>query len=183
MKEHFISLSEDLQEEAIHFVTTLSALQTKKRSEKQYWDLVDEINWQASDDYEAVSSLDRSLAKLEEESIYNFQDFLAEKLSDLDGPMYHAIAARGLSGSADAFLYARCFVVAKGMEYYYHVLLHPQDFPDEWFEAILHTADRAYKEKIGLELERLPAFEYETGFNPKLWGEEYVAAKLAAYQA
>lgn len=183
LKEHFAALSEDWQEEAISFITHLSELQAKKAKEEDFWKLINKIDWNADGDYKAALPLDEVLSKSSDDFIYSFQDFLAEKLSDLDGPVFHGIAAKGLSGSSDAFLYARCYVVAKGADYYYHTLLNPQEFPDEWFEAILHAPDRAYEQKNGKDLNRTSSTDYETGCNPALWGEEYVAAKLAMFKA
>ena len=183
LQEQFVALSEDLQQEAMRYIDTLSNLQSKRKEELPFWELMKLIDWEASGSFKATLPIETKLSKLEDEFIFKFQDFLAEKLSDLDGPAYHGVAARGLSGSMDAFLYARCYVIANGANFYYHVLINPHDFPDEWFEGLLYTPERAYERKHGKDLERLPAKNYETGFNPDLWGEKHVAAKMAMFKA
>ena len=57
LKEHFVALSKSWQEEAINFITNLSKLQAKKNREERYWNLIEKIDWQFADNYEAVMPL------------------------------------------------------------------------------------------------------------------------------
>ncbi len=75
--------------------------------------------------------------------------------------------------SADLFLYARCAVVANGKDTYLQVLKNPMTFPkDVYFEALLNLPEKAWRKKTGEELEHLPKYMYETGFNPNGWGKQ-----------
>ena len=72
--------------------------------------------------------------------------------------------------SDDAFLYARCFVVACGAELYESVRKSPRRFPkDADCEELLEVVPSAYRLRTGEELELRFAHDYETGSNDRGW--------------
>lgn len=103
-------------------------------------------------------------------------DLLSEKLYLLDGREYAQCSTSDDEGiSSDLFLYGRCCVVANGRTYYEEVLKNPAVFPkDLFFEALLDLPERAWFRKTGKELEYLPKYIYETGFNPHGWGADTI---------
>lgn len=143
----------------------------------QFWRLIGVVDRGAlgrSDDDAAVQPLIDELAKRHEAEIAAFEEQLAQVLYDLDGEIY--AQSSGESGdSDDGFLYARCFVVACGEQNYRRVLENPSAMPqslDEWCEALLYVASRAWAEKTGRDEEDW-AFQasvsYETGSNATKW--------------
>lgn len=44
-------------------------------------------------------------------------------------------------------------------------------------EALLYVAERTYKRKQGMEIDRFPILNYVTGYNPELSGKDKVAEK------
>lgn len=73
--------------------------------------------------------------------------------------------------SVDAFLYARCRVVANGQEIFESVLTVPAEFPkDMKFEALLGLASTAYELKTGQAPEFFKtSVSYETFSNQAGW--------------
>jgi hypothetical protein len=95
-------------------------------------------------------------------------------LYDLDGEVYADHA--GESGeSGDAFLYARCYVVAKGKQHYESVKADPTMMPkslDQWCEALLNVASKAWAIATGKDEEDWDhdsPLSYETGSNKANW--------------
>jgi hypothetical protein len=75
---------------------------------------------------------------------------------------------------ADGFLYARCFVVARGREHYERVLRDPSEMPssiDDWFEPILYAPSQAFESMHGQEWDYAASVNYETGSNAQGWAE------------
>jgi len=93
-------------------------------------------------------------------------------LYELDGRRY--ANASGESGrSDDAFLYARCFVVAMGWDVYQRTREDPELMPktlDRWCEPLLYGASRAWEVGHGERLELATKVSFETGSNRALWG-------------
>jgi hypothetical protein len=110
-----------------------------------------------------------ALARLPLEAIAAFEEHLALRLYALDGRRY-ADEAGESSDSDDAFLYARCFVVAQGEAQFRRVLGDPALMPKssaEWCEALLGVA--AYERVAGEPADFETSVSYETGSNRAQW--------------
>lgn len=157
------------------FVEFLKGKYAEHSSYEDFWELIGLI--ENNSDQNGLEKLVQALAEKPDEALFEFDNALSHHLSLLDGPAFFSEAAKGLSGSNDSFLYARCYVVAQGEEYFYSVLSNPSKFPDDWYEDILYAAATAYEQKHDNEYNYLPPTSYETGTNAKLWGEEHSAKK------
>lgn len=150
-------------------------------SEDEFWKIIALLDWSKKEDDEAiVQPVVDYLSHFSTKAIFDFQDFLSEKLYQLDGQVYAENMGENAYNSqqyfsADLFLYARCCVVANGREEYEKVLKDPTQMPkDLFFEPLLYLASEAYQLKTGEELNRLPAYIYETFFNVKGWGTKAI---------
>jgi len=148
-------------------------------TEADFWHVISLLDWsQEEDDDEAIlESSVAYLSTLDEASIYRFQDFLSEKLFQLDKRVYaenlgsHAPKKNG-TFSSDYFLYARACVVANGKEYFEEVLADPSQMPKDYtFEPLLYLAEDAYERKTGNPFDYFPTVSYETFSNPEGWDE------------
>lgn len=144
----------------------------------KFWELIDKINQDALNEYDeegAVEPLINILSELHETEIEEFYENLSKVLFAIDGKNYTDNA--GDSGeSDDGFLYCRCYVVAKGKEYYEKVLGNPTEMPkniDQWFESLLYVAEEAWSNVTGKVVEKfwdfIPSVSFETGSNTKNW--------------
>lgn len=126
-------------------------------SDQQFWQLIAELN------PSSMNSLVEKLSKLEVADILEFQELLTEKLYQLD--QIEFIQNSGAAAeSADGFLYARCYVVGNGKEYFESVRSHPELFPkDVEFEDLLYIAQQAYTKKTGKPFVHTTHYSYETG--------------------
>ncbi|PSR08772.1 MAG: hypothetical protein C7N36_21335 [Bacteroidetes bacterium] len=142
-------------------------------TEEQCWRLIDLLDWDASDDDDRViAPLVKELANENISHIYQFADWLAQKLWLLDTPAHaeNLIKQDGFL-SVDDFLYARCAVVANGKVYFDSVLKNPTRFPTTvTFLPLLHTPLIAYQQKKGEEIVYVPLYNYETYGNKTAWG-------------
>lgn len=146
-------------------------------TEQQFWELMSLVNWKKlGNDDAVVRPLVKSLVKLPENEIFAFHDLLAEKLHALDTEAHaRHMGEYSYKGpdeffSVDAFLYARCAVVANGKEVFEQILADPMEFPeDAEFEAILYVAATAYEKKTGTEYPHSPDICIETFSNEKGW--------------
>ena len=123
------------------------------------------------DEEEAVEPLVNALAKVSPEDIGGFAEVLAQRLYALDGRKY-ADEAGESKGSDDAFLYARCFVVAQGESYYRSVLADPTRMPkslQQWCEPLLEVASIAHEGATGEPREFETSVSYETGSHRAQW--------------
>lgn len=141
-------------------------------TEARFWELIDRLDWQKPDNEATIEPLIEALSSSPVANIYQFQDILSEKLWLLDTRAH----AEGFDGSTevdlsvDAFLYARCGVVAEGETYFHHVLMHPAEMPGDLdFSPLLRVAKKAYERKTGKKMTILPAFNYETYSNKQGW--------------
>ena len=145
-----------------------------------FWRLIDLIDngaLQAGDEEAAVAPVIEALAKYTEADIQGFQDILAQCLYDIDGQAFADQA--GKSGqSGDGFLYARCYVVAKGKKHYEAVKMNPMEMPeslDEWCESLLYVAQHAWAAATGKDGDAWSGWSYhapvsyETGSNKANW--------------
>jgi len=142
--------------------------------ERTFWQLIGLVDRDAlaDDEDEAVEPVTAALSKLPPLEIAAFEEHLAQCLYALDGRR-HADEAGESSGSADGFLYARCFVVARGEAHFRRVLAEPALMPkssDEWCEALLGMASTAHKRATGEAAEFETTVSYETGSNRAQWG-------------
>jgi hypothetical protein len=141
--------------------------------ESAFWKLVDLVRRPqiVQDEREAVEPLMTALSKLPLLEIASFEEHLAQRLHALDGRRYADEAGQS-SSSDDAFLYARCFVVAQGEAHYRRVLADPLLMPkssDHWCEALLYVASSAYETATGEESDFETSVSYETGRNTAQW--------------
>lgn len=124
-----------------------------------FWTLISKLDWdRAGDDEKVVEPLIVALAAMRDSEIAGFQNTLAMKLHALDGRAWARESGSDIwwgepdSLSEDAFLYARCAVVANGREFYDRVLDEPAQMPKNVeFESLLYVASTAYERKTGLD--------------------------------
>jgi hypothetical protein len=119
-----------------------------------FWSLIGKIDRDAlrdGDEEGAVEPLVEALAEHGEEEMKKFENILAQTLHDIDGRAFADQA--GESGrSADGFLYARCYVVARGKGHYDSVKADPTRMPkslEEWCESLLYVAQQAWTAATG----------------------------------
>ena len=145
-------------------------------NEDDFWEIIDLLDWSKTGDNNAV--LKPAIEKLASYPIhftYQFQDFLSEKLFQLDGRKFAENIGEDAYQenkyfSPDQFLYARCCVVANGKSAFNEVLENPSEMPKNMtFEPILYLANKAYHQKTGKKLDYLPLFNFETYANEKAW--------------
>ena len=172
----------DLQERypdaEISVITEVVPQATEAMNEDRFWEIIALLDWSKEGNDDAViEPAVRALEKLPEAAIVSFYDLLSEKLYLLDGREYaeHSVL-QGANISSDLFLYARCCAVANGREFYEKVLGNPSAFPkDLYFESLLDVPERAWFRKTGKDLEHLPKYIFETGFNPNGWGADTIS--------
>ncbi len=148
-------------------------------NENAFWDIIGRLDWnRTGDDAAVLEPACASLASLDEESIFEFDDILSEKLHALDTREHcRACYAGELDPddgddyiSADDFLYARCVVVANGRDFFAAVLADPAEMPQDMeFESLLSLPESAYERKTGKEYEHTPAVDYESFQNLAGW--------------
>ncbi len=127
-----------------------------------------------------------ALTALPEGDIEGFYEVLAQKLYAIDTEAHMSAYAWP---SLDGFLYARCWVVARGKAYYDRVAADPSAMPrwmDEGLEEslpveeimripspelepLLHVAYYAYEDKTGTEFPGHRSVSFETGSNLTGW--------------
>lgn len=143
----------------------------------EFWkviSLIDQYALEDSDDEEAVEPLISLLSTKSEDEISQFQEHLSQVLFALDGQRWMDQSGDS-SGSGDGFLYARCYVVAKGKEHYETVLSNPSVMPksaDQWAESLLYVAGQAWAEITGNDEEdfdRETTVSYESFSNETQW--------------
>lgn len=147
-------------------------------SEDRFWELIGMLDWprQGNDDA-VVAPVVEILAASAFKDIYGFQDQLSEKLVRLDGQVFAEHIGEDAWHpdryfSVDNFLYARACAVANGRDFYLSVLADPARMPkDLTFEALIHVAGDAYKQKTGKYFEYVPVFNMETYSNEAGWPE------------
>lgn len=168
-----------------HVVTSLRKVQLTRENqpvdaampENEFWALLEKINWKKKEDEDRLQPLISALAACSESQIYQFSERLALLLHQLDGPAFTLpLEQDELGFSADTFLYARCYVVARGEKFYKSVLAKPAKMPvGKEMEALLYVAQHAYQQKTGKAYHYIPTVNYESFFNRELWGEKAVS--------
>lgn len=144
--------------------------------ETSFWAAIACIDQDAlldGDEEGALAPLRAALAGRSAEELEGFEEALASALFALDGRAF--AAAAGASGrSDDAFLYARCFVVARGRELFEAVRADPSRMPrstEEWCEGLLSVVAEVYEESTDADWSFEPSVSYETGSNHAQWRE------------
>lgn len=147
-------------------------------SDDRFWELIALLDWQQEGNDEAVvAPVVDILAKSSFKDIYGFQDQLSEKLFRLDGRVFAEQIGEDAWHpdtyfSVDNFLYARACAVANGKDFYTALLADPTRMPkDLTFEALIHVAPDAYKQKTGVYFDYIPAYHIETFSNEAGWSE------------
>ncbi len=153
------------------------AVESDRMNETNFWQIIAALGWDnAGNDDAVIEPAVQLLSTYSPQAIKIFYDLLSEKLYLLDGRIYAQYStSNDESFSADLFLYARCGVVANGQKVFENVLNNPAQFPkDRFFEAILDIPERAWFRKTGKNIDFLPKYMFETGFNPNGWGSDTI---------
>lgn len=143
-----------------------------KLSEKQFWEIIQQLDWNKSDSAAIVAPTIEKLATFSISQIYDFEDKLTDKLHQLDKKIIAEQVGyqKNKFFSVDTFLYARACVIANGEEAFKEVLTDPTTMPtDLTFEPLLSIASRAYQMKTGKVFNYLPSLSYETYVNQNGW--------------
>ena len=145
--------------------------------ESEFWRLIELIDSEALDggnENAAIHPLHQALLEKSEEELFAFEEALALRLHAIDGEIFAENA--GDSGdSDDGFLYARCYVIAKGREFFEAVEGDPTRMPksiDLWCESLLYPHREAWAHLTGRDASEWPfwsSVSYETGSNSNLW--------------
>ena len=142
-------------------------------SEEQFWELIDMFDWKQKKRSDIILPAVKALSNMPVSNIYLFEDFLSEKLFNIDTKEHAEAYMKQQTDdyfSVDDFLYVRCAAVAEGKAYYDNVVQHPPELSVEIdFEQILSVANEAYQIKTGREFEYSPLFNYETKSNTEKW--------------
>lgn len=139
--------------------------------ETEFWDIISLLDWEAVTREDVLAPAIEALAQRPISHIYQWDDFMAEKLFQLDTAAHAHIAYPGSEDiSEDGFLYIRAAVVAKGRKHFEEVLKSPERLnPDEDFEPLLSLAALAYEQKTGRAFDYISPVNYETYSNPAGW--------------
>jgi Protein of unknown function (DUF4240) len=140
----------------------------------QFWRLikkVDQTELASGYEDEALEALIEHLANLDKNEMEQFEDRLAKALFELD---HKSLAdSAGESGkSDDGFLYARCYVVARGKKFFDSVIEDASRMPqstEQWCEPLLFAVTEAWAAKHDEEWNYIPNTNYETGSNKAGW--------------
>ncbi len=150
---------------------------TAAYDDNEFWALISLINFQVNTSEIMALPLEAELVKRGINEIHLFDQKLTQMLYLLDGPAWMKQAGDS-AHSGDGFLYVRCFVVAKGKDYFNAILNNPKKMPksaDAWFEPLLYVAPNAWSQITGnysSEFESKSDLSYETGSNSEQWAGE-----------
>ena len=148
-------------------------------NESEFWmliSLVDVASLDAGDEDAAIDPLLQALIGKSESELFAFEEQLSRQLYAIDGQVYANNAGES-GGSDDGFLYARCYVVAKGQEFYEAVKSDPTKMPksiNQWCESLLYPHRDAWAKLMKNSPSEWPftaSVSYESGSNPMLWSE------------
>jgi hypothetical protein len=139
--------------------------------EEDFWSIISLIDLDAEGGPElALKSAVSALSEHPVSHIFLFEDFLAQKLFQLDTKAHAQAAYPEGRISVDGFLYVRAAVIASGKTRFEAVLATPALMPaDEDFEELLSLAALAFELKTGTEFDYLPPVSYETYSNAEGW--------------
>jgi hypothetical protein len=143
----------------------------------EFWEHVESIDRSAlaaGDEDGAIEPLEQRLQSLSVADLEAFEEHLSQCLYALDGEDYAKESGES-GGSDDAFLYARCYVVAQGRKHYEATLKNPKLMPkalEHWCEALLYPHRRAWSMLTGADESEWTfdaSVSYESGSNEELW--------------
>ncbi|MBN1891907.1 MAG: DUF4240 domain-containing protein [Clostridiales bacterium] len=145
--------------------------------EKEFWKIFSLFDWNyEGNDEKVLERATKKLARHSDKDICQFYEILSKLLYDLDGVEYaknageYVYSDNGKFISSDAFLHARCVVVANGAKFYSEVLEHPEMMPKDFeFESLLYLASNAYQLKHGTDLPCVPKYSFESFSNKEKW--------------
>ena len=146
-------------------------------TELEFWQLIAHIDVTALEscrEDEAIEPLRAALSMKSEAQLFAFEEALSQKLYAIDGEEF-ADHAGDSGGSDDGFLYARCYVVAKGRAFYDAVKSDPTCMPqsiEQWCEPLLYPHRAAWAAQTGNYQSEWPfvaTVSYESGSNTELW--------------
>lgn len=145
--------------------------------EAGFWRLIDLLDWSKEGDDDAViESVVAALSKLPARHIFDFKDFVSQKLYLLDSKTFARHIGEGAWDEAgqnfhpDSFLFARCCAVANGRETFERIRQNPDLMPrDMEFSALLRIAGEAYRRQKGSNLRYMAAYPIETFSNQRGW--------------
>jgi uncharacterized protein DUF4240 len=144
----------------------------------RFWRFIDLMDWTKRNDDAIMRPVIEELSHQTVPDINGFEETMAHKLFSIDGePWARKIGRYAYKGddkpfSPDLFLYARCYVVAKGKALYEAVRKDPRRMPkDKDFEALLEVAQHAYERKTGRDWTYVSRFDYETFANEDGWSK------------
>lgn len=136
--------------------------------------IMDICDWNAmGNDDKVLSPLVEYLSQQSDETIFAFDEIMAELLFELDTKKNFKKACRYYDHSDDSFLYSRCCALTNGEENYEKV--KAGKVSDLWqmeFEAILGVPMCAWGKKHGhdsIDYPYLTTKSYETGSNIHGW--------------
>jgi Protein of unknown function (DUF4240) len=138
----------------------------------KFWAAVESIDKSALNNGEetlALKPLMNALTSFSLLELEQFEQHLHEVLFAIDGEDFFEKSGET---SGDSFLYCRCYVVAKGYQFYSDVLSQPALMPNKEFEPLLYAASDAWAAKTGKEVEDwlfIANINYETGCNSSRW--------------
>lgn len=123
------------------------------------------------DQQSAFNSICKRLSTESSAEIESFADQLAEALRDLDTS---ALFSHCADATPDSFLYARCFAIGMGEQFYQSVRTSPSKMPPatESFELLLYAPQQAWAISQGTDSDDWDyksKIDFETGSNPNGW--------------
>lgn len=144
--------------------------------EDTFWSIIALLDWsQEGNDERVLAPAIEALTQMSTLDIRRFEERLAYLLYQIDTAA-HASNSLGPDSSdphqvsPDAFLYARCVVVANGREFYEAVLRDPTRMPRQLeFEPLLTIAAAAYERKTGNDFDYSTGCSYESFSNADGW--------------
>lgn len=146
-------------------------------TDDEFWDAIALVRadlLKDDDEDGAMADLHEHLVTLREPEILSFADHLAAALHALD-TREHCDHAGEAAESEDAFLFARCWVVAMGRKAYEMVKADPSKMPtsfDQWCEPLLYAAPDAWAavtRKRPTDYAHVSPVSYESGSNAARW--------------
>jgi len=148
-------------------------------TDHEFWQLVGLIDvgaLEGGDEDEAIEPLRAALTAKSDAELFAFEETLSRKLYAIDGKRY-ADQAGDSGDSDDGFLYARCYVVARGQAFYDAVRSDPSRMPksiEQWCEALLYPHRQAWAARTGGDPSDWPfeaTVSYESASNRALWDD------------
>ena len=142
---------------------------------KRFFEIIMTVcNWDAAgDDDKVLEPLIAYLAKQSDETIFLFDEIMAELLYELDTRKNYEMACKYDTHNDDTFLYSRCVALINGEDYYNKV--KAGKISNLWkmeFESILYVPMWSWGKKHGKspdDYSYCTAKSYETGSNADGW--------------